>query len=127
MTANPTALQLYTVRDQLATDRAGILKRVAEYGYGAVEPFGITNDPQGLRADLDAAGFTFPSGSGEFFVLLYDFKKDLAAYFATRSGVPVAGGNLQSAIDFCLTVARPSTKAILHASSTYSSITWTST
>src|SRR5207302_4337873 len=50
--------------------------------------------------DLDAAGFTFPSGSGEFFVLLYDFKKDLAAYFATRSGVPVAGGNLQSAIDF---------------------------
>ncbi len=56
MTANPTALQLYTVREQLATDRAGILKRVAGFGYGAVEPFGITNDPQGLRADLDAAG-----------------------------------------------------------------------
>lgn len=58
MTVNPTALQLYTVRDQLATDRAGILKRVADYGYGAVEPFGITNDPQGLRADLDAAGLS---------------------------------------------------------------------
>ena len=58
MTVNPTALQLYTVRDQLATDRAGILKRVAGYGYGAVEPFGITNDPQGLRADLDAAGLS---------------------------------------------------------------------
>jgi len=58
VTVNPTALQLYTVRDQLATDRAGILKRVAGYGYGAVEPFGITNDPQGLRADLDAAGLS---------------------------------------------------------------------
>jgi sugar phosphate isomerase/epimerase len=58
VTVNPTALQLYTVRDQLATDRAGILKRVAGYGYGAVEPFGITSDPQGLRDDLDAAGLS---------------------------------------------------------------------
>ncbi|HEY2261817.1 MAG TPA: sugar phosphate isomerase/epimerase [Streptosporangiaceae bacterium] len=58
MTAKPPALQLYTVRDQLATDRAGILKRVAGYGYAAVEPFGITSDPQGLRADLDAAGLS---------------------------------------------------------------------
>jgi len=54
--ANPVALQLYTVREQLATDRAGILKRVAAFGYGAVEPFGILDDPGGLRADLDAAG-----------------------------------------------------------------------
>jgi sugar phosphate isomerase/epimerase len=58
VTAKPPALQLYTVRDQLATDRAGILKRVAGYGYAAAEPFGITNDPQGLRADLDAAGLS---------------------------------------------------------------------
>src|SRR4030081_2691803 len=28
--------------------------------------------------DLDAAGFTFPSADGEFFVLLYDFKGDVA-------------------------------------------------
>ena len=56
--SNPVALQLYTVREQLATDRAGILKRIAGYGYGAVEPFGITDDPQGLRADLDAAGLS---------------------------------------------------------------------
>ena len=27
-------------------------------GYGSVEPFGIINDPQGLRADLDAAGLS---------------------------------------------------------------------
>lgn len=56
MTANPTALQLYTVREQLATGRAGVLARVAALGYGAVEPFGILNDPDGLRADMDAAG-----------------------------------------------------------------------
>jgi sugar phosphate isomerase/epimerase len=58
VTANPAALQLYTVREQLTTDRAGVLKRIAGYGYGAVEPFGIINDPQGLRADLDAAGLS---------------------------------------------------------------------
>src|SRR5216110_2036595 len=50
--------------------------------------------------DLDQAGFTFPSADGEFFVLLYDFKFDVANYFATRLGVPVAGGTLQTAIDF---------------------------
>ena len=56
MTANPTALQLYTVREQLNADRAGVLAQVAAMGYGAVEPFGILVDPDGLRADLDAAG-----------------------------------------------------------------------
>jgi sugar phosphate isomerase/epimerase len=56
VTVNPTALQLYTVREQLATDRAGILKRIADFGYGAVEPFNILDDPAGLRAELDAAG-----------------------------------------------------------------------
>ena len=50
--------------------------------------------------DLDAQGFTFPSPDGEFFVLLYEFKGDVAKYFATRIGVPVAGGDLQTAIDF---------------------------
>jgi amidase len=54
--------------------------------------------------DLDTvtpnAGFTFPPADGEFLVLLYDFKFDVAKYFATRVGVPVAGGTLQTAIDF---------------------------
>jgi amidase len=53
--------------------------------------------------DLDAAGvnlFANGAGSGELGVLLYDFKNDVQAYFATRVGVPVAGGTLQSAIDF---------------------------
>ncbi len=50
--------------------------------------------------DLDAAGFTFPSADGEFLVLCFDFRNDVQAYFATRTGVPVAGGTLQTAIDF---------------------------
>jgi amidase len=50
--------------------------------------------------DLDAAGFTFPSADGEFLILLFDFRNDVKAYFATRVGVPVAGGTLKTAIDF---------------------------
>jgi amidase len=50
--------------------------------------------------DLDAAGFTFASADGEFLVLLFDFRNDVKAYFQTRVGVPVAGGNLQTAIDY---------------------------
>ncbi|MGZ6144043.1 MAG: hypothetical protein ACXWLM_11945, partial [Myxococcales bacterium] len=50
--------------------------------------------------DLDAAGFSFASADGEFLVLLFEFRSDVAAYFATRVGVPVAGGTLQTAIDF---------------------------
>jgi len=50
--------------------------------------------------DLDAAGFTFASASGETLILLFDFRNDVAQYFATRIGVPVAGGTLQTAIDF---------------------------
>ena len=50
--------------------------------------------------DLDEAGFSFASADGEFLVLLFDFRNDVKSYFATRVGVPVAGGTLQNAIDF---------------------------
>ncbi|HVO58532.1 MAG TPA: amidase family protein [Dongiaceae bacterium] len=53
--------------------------------------------------DLDAAGFTWPnggSGPGEFLVLCYEFRQDVQKYFATRKGVPVAGGTLVDAIAF---------------------------
>jgi amidase len=53
--------------------------------------------------DLDAAGFTGFNGggaSGELLVLEFDFRTDVANYFATRVGVPLAGGSLQTAIDF---------------------------
>ena len=50
--------------------------------------------------DLDALGYNFSGGPGEFEVLCYDFRNDVRAYFATRSGVPVAGGTLADAIAF---------------------------
>jgi amidase len=50
--------------------------------------------------DLDRSGFTFASADGEFVVLLYDFKIDLAKYFSTRVGVPMAGKTLADAIVF---------------------------
>jgi amidase len=52
--------------------------------------------------DLDdpANNFSFSPPDGEFMVLLYDFKFDVAKYFGTRVGVPVGGGSLQTAIDF---------------------------
>jgi amidase len=50
--------------------------------------------------DLDAAGFVFPPADGELLVLCFDFRNDVASYFATRAGVPVAGGTLADAIAF---------------------------
>jgi amidase len=50
--------------------------------------------------DLDAQGFSFTPANGELLVLLFDFRRDVQSYFATRVGVPVAGGTLQTAIDF---------------------------
>jgi sugar phosphate isomerase/epimerase len=53
---SPPALQLYTVREQLPTDRMAVLRRIADFGYGAVEPYDVQTDPDQLRADLDEAG-----------------------------------------------------------------------
>src|SRR5207248_1020700 len=50
-----------------------------------------------LDAIVDANGnpvFNFSGGPGEFLVLCFDFVKDVASYFQTRVGVPVAGGTL---------------------------------
>jgi sugar phosphate isomerase/epimerase len=60
LTTTP-ALQLYTVREQLAADRAGTIAQVAGFGYAAVEPFGILADPAGLHEDLAAHGLTVTS------------------------------------------------------------------
>jgi sugar phosphate isomerase/epimerase len=54
--SSPPALQLYTLRDVLPTGRTEVLRRVAEFGYGAVEPYDVRTDPEQLRADLDEAG-----------------------------------------------------------------------
>jgi amidase len=53
----------------------------------------------GPNADVSPA-FSFPVATGETLVLEFDFKGDVQNYFATRVGVPVAGGNLADAIAF---------------------------
>ena len=50
--------------------------------------------------DLDGSGFTFATASGEFLVLVYDFKLDVQRYFSTRVGVPMANKTLADAIAF---------------------------
>ena len=50
--------------------------------------------------DLDAAGFTFASGDGEFLVLCYEFRNDLRDYLSTRTRVPLAGKTISDAIAF---------------------------
>ncbi|EPH42588.1 sugar phosphate isomerase/epimerase [Streptomyces aurantiacus] len=54
----PLSVQLYSVRDELAADRAGTLGRLAEMGYGAVEAFDVTADAEGLRRVADDLGLT---------------------------------------------------------------------
>lgn len=62
---NPLAVQLYTVREELAGNQKGVLEQLAGFGYRAVEPFDVVSDPSGLRADLDAAGLTACSVHGQ--------------------------------------------------------------
>jgi len=54
--SSPPALQLYTLREQLGSGRMPVLRRIAGFGYGAVEPYDVQTEPEQLRADLDEAG-----------------------------------------------------------------------
>ena len=54
----PISVQLYTVREPLAADRDAVLRRIAEIGYRAVEPYDPTNDPKGFRPVADDLGLT---------------------------------------------------------------------
>jgi amidase len=48
----------------------------------------------------DNVGFTFAPANGELLILVFDFRRDVQSYFATRVGVPVAGKTLADAIAF---------------------------
>ncbi|HEV2036194.1 MAG TPA: amidase family protein [Candidatus Dormibacteraeota bacterium] len=65
-----------------------------EHAFAALSAAGAT------VVDLDALGFNFAGGLGEFEVICFDFRNDLKTYLGNRTGVPIAGGTLQSAIDF---------------------------
>jgi amidase len=95
---NPSGLKgarLGLVRSQIGFDSAPA-QVIAAFNevLAAMQAAGAT------IVDLDAANFTFPSAAGELLVLEFDFKGDVQNYFATRRGVPVAGGTLATGIAF---------------------------
>src|SRR5262245_21769438 len=57
----PLAVQLYSVRDELQTDRRRVLKSIADIGYVAVEPHDPLDDPSGLRSIADELGLRISS------------------------------------------------------------------
>ncbi|MDH2427470.1 sugar phosphate isomerase/epimerase [Sphaerisporangium sp. TRM90804] len=59
--ATPLGVQLYTVRDQMKDDRDDVLRRIAEIGYGAVEPYDPMDDPKGFRQVADDLGLAVSS------------------------------------------------------------------
>jgi sugar phosphate isomerase/epimerase len=63
--SSPPAVQLYTVREQLAGGRPAVLAQLAAFGYGAVEPYDVVTDPGRLRTELDEAGLTACSVHGQ--------------------------------------------------------------
>ncbi|WP_284975700.1 sugar phosphate isomerase/epimerase [Arthrobacter sp. efr-133-TYG-104] len=56
------SLQLYTVRGPLEEDLEGTVKRVAELGFTAVEPYNFVANADALATALSKNGLTAPSG-----------------------------------------------------------------
>ncbi|MEV4760987.1 sugar phosphate isomerase/epimerase [Micromonospora sp. NPDC049559] len=59
--ARPLSVQLYSVRELISDDRDGVLRRIADIGFGAVEPYDPTTDPKGFRRVVDDLGLTVSS------------------------------------------------------------------
>ena len=77
------SVQLFSVRDELAADRDGTLRRIAELGFENVEPFGLEEDPDAEGAALAAAGLRAPTVHASL------FSGDVEGLFAaaSRAGV----------------------------------------
>jgi sugar phosphate isomerase/epimerase len=58
---SPIALQLYTVREHIAQDLSGTLRRVAAVGFRQVEPWNFVIRADEYALALPAAGLTAPS------------------------------------------------------------------
>lgn len=61
MTA-PISVQLYTIRQAIASDLAGSLERVAAIGFQNVEPYAFVEQAPAYAAALSATGLSAPSG-----------------------------------------------------------------
>ena len=79
----PIALQLYSVRDELALDFAGTLKRVKDLGYDGVEFAGLYGlEPARIRLLLQEIGLKPVSAHVPFTDLIADPAKVIADYAA---------------------------------------------
>lgn len=56
--SKPISVQLYSVREHMAADRDATVRRIAELGYRAVEPYNPADDPKGFKALADELGLT---------------------------------------------------------------------
>ena len=83
MTRPPVSVQLYTVRDALAADPDATLARLAEIGFTAVEPFGLTDAVDTLEPAVRSVGLTAPTSH----VGLLDGRHNEAFAAAKRLGV----------------------------------------
>ena len=61
MTTSQLSVQLYTVRELLAEDLRGTLKRIAEIGFTQVEPYAFTTFGKALGSALHDAGLMAPT------------------------------------------------------------------
>ncbi|WP_244971469.1 sugar phosphate isomerase/epimerase family protein [Paramicrobacterium chengjingii] len=60
MTTSAISVQLYTVREAIAEDLPGTLRRLADAGFSRVEPFAFTNFPE-LAGALTSTGLATPT------------------------------------------------------------------
>jgi sugar phosphate isomerase/epimerase len=73
------SVQLYTVREALADDLPGTLRRLADIGFTQVEPFGLATYAEALGPALADAGLTAPTTHQSI------VGQDLDAIFATAA------------------------------------------
>jgi len=58
------SVQLYTVRDLLASDPGGTIDALARLGFTAVEPFGLPQLPEAVRSAIAVRGLSTPTAHG---------------------------------------------------------------
>lgn len=83
MSNSDLSVQLYTVREALAADLPGTLRRIADIGFTAVEPFGFVDLADQYAELLPATGLSAPSAHAGL------VGKDVDAVFAAATKVGV--------------------------------------
>jgi sugar phosphate isomerase/epimerase len=84
MASAPLSVQLYTVRDALAADLPGTLRRVADLGYRNVELFGFVELADQYSEILPSVGLSAPSAHARL------IGEDVAAIFAAAQKVGIS-------------------------------------